>query len=90
MKTQKATEGEYVTSTAIFVELELPEAKLIEAFRRLSAERQSDLLNKLQELRKPILRTSPANRLYELTGIVSLGGDALSDTEALYDGDNGH
>jgi len=90
MKVQRVIEREYVTSTAISVELELPEAKLIEAFRRLPSGRQSDLLNKLQRLRKPVLRTSPANRLYELTGVVSLGGDATLDTEALYDGSDGH
>ena len=32
-------------------------------------------------------RPLPAKSLKELVGIVSLGGDALADSEALYDGD---
>jgi hypothetical protein len=37
----------------------------------------------------PEPRAVPADRLRALTGIVSLGGDALADAEALYDGDSG-
>ncbi len=89
-RAQGLVERENVTPTAILVELELSEAKLVEAFRRLSSGRQSDLLDKLQELCEPILRTAPVSRLYGLTGIVSLGGDALADTEGLYDGNGSH
>lgn len=90
MRAHSLVEREYARPTAILVELELPEAKLIEAFRCLPSGRQSDLLNKLQRLCKPILQTASASQLYGLTGIVSLGGDALTDTEALYDGNDGH
>ena len=76
--------------SVIALEVELPEAKLIEAFRRLPSRRRAELLDKLQALREPELRTVPANRLYALTGLVSLGGDALTDTEAIYDGSGGH
>jgi hypothetical protein len=76
--------------TVISLELELPEAKLIEAFRRLPPRRRAELLDRLQALREPELRTVPASRLYALTGLVSLGGDALTDTEAIYDGNGGH
>ena len=34
------------------------------------------------------LRLVPAGSLAGLTGLVSLGGDAVADTEALYNGDN--
>jgi hypothetical protein len=90
MKAQGLTQGEQATPAVIPVELELYEANLIEAFRRLPSGRRADLLDKLQALREPLLRTVPANRLYDLTGLVSLGGDALADTEALYDGDSSH
>jgi len=90
MRAQGLTERKDVMPDAIPVELELSEAKLIEAFRRLSPRRRANLLDKLQALRDPILRTVPASRLYDLTGLVSLGGDALADTEALYDGNSGH
>ena len=36
------------------------------------------------------LRLAPATTLEELTGIVALGGDAVVDTEALYDGTADH
>jgi len=72
----------------ISLELELPEAKLIEAFRRLPPQRRTELLDRLRALREPELRTVPARRLYALTGLVSLGGDALADTEAIYDGNS--
>lgn len=77
-------------SAVIPVELELPEAKLIEAFRRLPPQRRAELLDRLRALREPELRTVPASRLYALTGLVSLGGDALADTEAIYDGNSCH
>jgi len=34
------------------------------------------------------LRMAPAITLLELTGLVHLGGDAVADTEALYDGES--
>lgn len=77
-------------TVVISVELELPEAKLIEAFCRLSPQRRAELLDKLQALHELELRTVPASRLYALTGLVSLGGDALVDTEAIYDGNSCH
>jgi hypothetical protein len=59
MRAQNLVERENVTPTAILVELELSEAKLVEAFRRWPFERRANLLDKLQELREPILRTMP-------------------------------
>ena len=76
--------------SVISLELELPETKLIDAFRRLPPRRRAELLDRLQALREPGLRIVPASRLYALTGLVSLGGDALIDTEAIYDGNGGH
>lgn len=75
-------------STVISLELEVSEAKLIEAFRRLPPQRRAELLDRLRALGEPELRTVPASRLYALTGLVSLGGDALADTEAIYDGNS--
>ena len=77
-------------STVISLELELPEAKLVEAFRRLDPRRRAELLARLQGLREPELRTVPASRLNELTGLISLGCDALTDTEAIYNGSENH
>lgn len=89
-RAQGLTERKEAMSAAVPVEMELSEMKLIEAFRRLPPGRRADLLDKLQALREPILRTLPASTLYDLTGLVSLGGDALADTEALYNGSSGH
>lgn len=77
-------------SAVISLELELPETKLVEAFRRLPPRRRAVLLDRLQALRELELRTVPASRLYALTGLISLGGDALTDTEAIYDGHSSH
>ena len=85
-----STQRKEAPPAAIPIELDLSEAKLIKAFRRLSPERRADLLAKLQALREPILRTAPASKLYNLTALVSLGGDALADAEALYDDHGGH
>ena len=71
------------------LELEVPETKLVEAFRRLPPRQRVRLLEVLRALCEPELRTVPAGRLHALTGIVSLGGDALADTEAIYDGHSG-
>ena len=90
MRTQDLTQREKTLSDAIPVELELSETELIKAFQRLSPERREELLDKLQALREPAVQTMPARRLHDLTGLVSLGGDALADTEALYNGDGGH
>lgn len=88
MTTRNLTKTEETTLQAIPVELS--EAELVEAIRRLSPKRRADLLDKLQALREPVIRSVPASRLDSLTGLVSLGGDALADTEALYDGNGDH
>jgi len=88
MTTQSVTEAEQTTAGPIPVELS--EVELIEAVRRLSPRRRADLLDKLEALREPVVRAVPAKRLYDLTGLVSLGGDALADTEALYDDNGSH
>lgn len=75
MTTQGSTKTRETTSAAIPVEVS--EDELIEAFRRLPPVRREELLDKLQALREPVLRMGPAKRLYELTGLVSLGGDVF-------------
>ena len=77
-------------STDIYLELELPETKLVEAFRRLPPQQRAELLRRLQSISETELRAVSSTRLYEMTGLVSFGGDALVDTEAIYDGNNGH
>lgn len=75
-------------STVISLELEVSEAEVVEAFRRLPPLQRAELLERLRALCEPELRTVPASRLHALTGLVSLGGDALADTEAIYDDDS--
>jgi hypothetical protein len=72
-------------TAVLSVEVELSEAKLLEAFRRLRPPQRVNLLAQLQQWDKPELRTVPASRLDALTGLVSLGGDALLDSERVYD-----
>jgi hypothetical protein len=77
-----------MTTSTIPFELELPEDKLVEAFRRLPPYQRVELLKKLQAAEGLQLVKVSASTLEPLTGVVSLGGDAVTDTEALYD-DNG-
>ena len=72
----------------LFTELESTERELIDAFRRLPPERRTELIDKLQSMQEPVLNTLSAGKLQALTGLVALGGDAMADTEAIYD-DNG-
>jgi hypothetical protein len=88
MTAQDVTKTREPESDAIPVEVS--EEELVEAFRRLSPGRRADLLDRLQALRELVVRKVPASRMHALTGLVSLGGDALADTEALYDGNGGH
>jgi len=76
--------------SAVTLELRLNENELLDAFRRLPPQRRTELIEKLQALSSPTVRTVPATKLYALTGIVSLGGDAVIDTEAIYDDDSDH
>ena len=55
-------------------------------------ERYLDLLGDVQTSSQPAglihpTRLVPAERLDRLTGLVAIGGDALADSEALYDPD---
>jgi hypothetical protein len=75
-------------TTSIPFEFELPEDKLVEAFRRLPPHRRIELLRKLQSTETLQIVGAPVSTLKALTGVVSLGGDAVADTEAMYD-DNG-
>ena len=68
----------------IGVSLELPDDLLMEAVRRLPVRQREALLRKLQRLVGPSLRSIPAQQMGSLTGLVSLGGDAVLDTEDLY------
>ena len=79
--------------------------ELLRVFDGLPLPQQREVLNFARFLRQQIktdasaipaaqpqieMRTAPATSLVALTGLVRLGGDALADTEALYDNDTGH
>ena len=72
-------------TAVLSVEVELSEAKLLEAFRRLRPVQRTHFLTQLRQLEKPELRTVPAGCLDALTGLVAWGGDALLDSERIYD-----
>ncbi len=78
--------------------------ELLQVFDGLPLPQQKEVLNFARFLRQQIkteepllttpqppieLRTAPPTTLAALTGLVHLGGDALADTEALYDNDTG-
>lgn len=65
---------------------DLPQSKQAELlnFARFLRQQAAETPNQSTESLK--LRSVPANSLAYLTGLVTLGGDALIDSEALYDG----
>jgi hypothetical protein len=67
------------------VTLELPENVLIQALKRLSPARRQQLLGQLEDDTSPAVRVIPATELDKWTGLIAVGGDALEDSERLYD-----
>ena len=71
----------------VMLEVSQEELELLRAVRRLSPERRRHLLEQLgsESSTKMKLVTIPAEQLEPLIGIISVGGDALEDSERLYD-----
>ena len=67
------------------ITLELPDDVLLRALRRLPIPRRQELLRKLEEPVAPMTRGVPAAELDRLTALIAIGGDALEDSERLYD-----
>ena len=65
--------------------LELPEEVLLNALRQLSPDRRRWLFKESEKEATIDVRLVPAEALTELNGLVSIGGDALKDSERLYD-----
>jgi hypothetical protein len=63
------------------------QAEVLDFARFLNEQGRAPRTGSDQPARSVDLRLAPASSLLGLTGLVALGGDALSDTEALYDGD---
>jgi len=81
------------------------EPELLRALAELSQRRQAEVLDFARFLgqhaertdpaeARPVthieLRPAPADTLLRLTGLVALGGDALADSEGLYDDNGSH
>lgn len=70
-------------------------SELVRLLDSLPPSKQREVLTFARFLRQQVqteagesaaLRPVPADTLVPLTGVVALGGDAVADTEALYDG----
>ncbi|MCZ7574877.1 MAG: hypothetical protein M5U01_40515 [Ardenticatenaceae bacterium] len=70
---------------SVTVILELPEDVLVDALRRLSPERRRQLFLKLERGNGSPVRGVPASELDQWTGLITVGGDALAESEQLYD-----
>lgn len=64
--------------------LELPEEILLKALRQLSPDRRRWLLSQIDE-NKIVLHGVSAIDLDDWTGLIAVGGDALTESEQLYD-----
>ncbi len=79
------------------------EAELLRVLKGLSPSAQAEVLDFARYLQQRTsggdsaqaegpaveLRAAPADTLRSLTGLVAVGGDAIAESESLYD-DNGH
>lgn len=65
--------------------LELPEEVLLSALRQLSPDRRRWLFKESGKGAAIEVRPVSAEMLSELSGLMSIGGDALKDSEQLYD-----
>ncbi len=63
------------------VTLELPEDVLVQALKRLPSARRQQLLRQVEAEALPVVRVVPAAELDKWTGLISVGGDALEDSE---------
>lgn len=66
------------------ITVQMPEDVLIEALQRLPEGRRQALLRRLMGSEGLQPRWVPVAELGRLIGLVCLGGDAVQDTEALY------
>ena len=71
------------------VEILTPEqqAQILEFAHSLQQQTRVEALKKVPPPPKIVVRPLPATTLMNLTGMVTLGGDAVGDTEALYGND---
>ena len=69
----------------VTVTLELPDNVLIQALKQLSPARRQQLLHQLEDEMLPAVRVVPATELDKWTGLIAIGGDALEDSDRLYE-----
>jgi hypothetical protein len=67
------------------ITIQIPEEAIVEALRQLSPQRRRDILQQVSEEQEVKLVTFPVESLYKLTGIVEIGGDALTESDQIYD-----
>lgn len=65
--------------------LELPEEVLLNALRQLSPDRRRWLFKESEKEATIDARPVPVNTLDNWVGTLAIGGDALEDSERLYD-----
>ncbi len=68
------------------VTLELPEDVLVQALKRLPLTKRRQLLRQVEAEAQalPVVRVVSAAELDKWIGLVSVGGDALEDSERVY------
>jgi len=70
------------------ITLELPDDVLLSALKQLPTLRRVELLRRLDETPRLESKTVQALELDRLTGLIAVGGDALEESEQLYDDAN--
>jgi hypothetical protein len=65
--------------------IQLPDEVLIEALQQLTPERRRQLFQRVDAKLQISAVPFPIDALNQLTGIIKAGGDALEESERLYD-----
>lgn len=67
------------------ITVQLSEEALIDALRHLPPERRRALLRQVDNPPLPVVVALPAAELDRWTGLIAVGGDALVESEQIYD-----
>lgn len=67
------------------ISMQIPEELLIDALMQLPYKKRLEIWRKVHEVTKIELRCLKAEKLDKITGLVSLGGDAVRDSEKVFD-----
>lgn len=67
------------------ITIQIPEEALVEALQQLPPERRRQIIQQVEDKPRRKIVAVPADVLLPLTGTIAVGGDALIESEQIYD-----